>query len=404
MASVKVENVSVAKTEEMDTSSQKEFKPALFDKFHDFIKTEEGKDMFSFVHHNIDQKKVIICVNDKYFQSHRRAENVPEKAQNDMCRRIFKYYGANDEECDDLNEEALSAALKKMTKWSPYGVLLHFLNNPKVEISHDKGAFKASLMVDGNSKFSGMGSSIHSAKNNLALNVFNDEETSIRQQYVNWLRARKKKEASFTFNRKSVEKTEVFGESEKKLHGFFKKSGGSIWKKGFHNHDDGTVEASFVIRRRGADKDEAAERALNSIKNICQPRKPKASPQKSKEVTTVIKAGSTALQTLNQHGQIEGIKPDIICQPVNPENRHMGFCATINYGGKFNMSGIGQSIKDAKQNAATMLLSLIQQASGASTKPKKKNNKRKSGGKGRGGKKPKQTEQTDTAAAMEVEE
>jgi len=420
MTSAELENASVEKTEEMESSPQKTFKPSLFGKFYEFSKTEEGKAMFSFVRYNNDRKNVIICVNDRCFQyfhgkNFRGKGNYrspgrffSHKAKNSLCKRIFKTFGVTEDECNELNDEALSTALNKMTKWSPYGVLLHFLDNPNIEISHSKGVFTVSLMVEGSSKFSGTGSSIHLAKNDLAMNVLNDEETDIRRQYVNWLRSSKKSKSG------TFDETEEPGESEKKLHGFYQrhKSGknpktgkiqrGNIWKKGMHENDDGTFEASVVIRKRGEDKDEAAKWAINAIKNICQPRKPrtpKASPQKTMKVAAVVQpGGASALQQLNQHGQRDGITPGIVCQPINAENPKMGFCATINYGGKFNMSGVGPSIKDAKQNAAAMLLSVIQQTSGV-TSPKKKNNKRKSGGKPKGGKKPKQEETAEEAEA-----
>jgi len=427
MTSAELENASVEKTEEMETSPQKTFKPSLFGKFYDFSKTEEAKAMFSFVRKNEDRKNVIICVNDKCFQySHHSPPNRGKgnsrrpgrffagKVKNNLCRRIFKHFGVTDEQCNELNDEAISAALNRMTKWSPYGVLVNFLKDPKVEISHNNGVFTASLIVDGSSKFSGSGNSIHLAKNDLALNVLNDNETSIRRQYVNWLREGKGF-ATGTFD------TEEPSESEKKLHGFYQKhkplgkqkreglgkfqlqKRGTVWKTGIHELDDGTFEASVLIRKRGETKDAAAKTAIKAIKHICQkqsPRKPKQSAQKAIKYQIPIKSGESALQALNQHGQRHGITPGIVCQPINANNKDMGYCATINYGGMFNMSGVGPTVKDAKQNAAAMLLSVMPQTNGGALGPKKKNNKRKAGGKPKGGKKPKQKE---TAAALDAE-
>jgi len=287
MAEVKDEVVGEVKAEETPkTETKTEAKPekVLISKvLKDFLDEEEtAKRIYKNIVIDKSYGQMNFVLNDRIFSYKCDYGYNHNHASFQIAKMILKAYGATKEEIESRDVDAIKRVATKIKNWNAAGCLLHFLPDSaaiRVLDCNDEGEFTIALFNgDEQTEFTATHTSIPTARHLLAAKVMSDKDR-FHALFTKWLRSKKTLDIKFT-------KPEQFSKQQMKMINFYKThhtnqkgNRSSIWKNQLvelPNEDENVKEeskkymAAFYIRHIGTDKNDAAQKCLKSIKNICQ--------------------------------------------------------------------------------------------------------------------------------------
>lgn len=421
----KAESVDLNKEESQTT--ERERRPTLWNELMKFRHSDEGKthlltNIFKFEPRGHSRKRALVSVvwNEQSYHNiakpgETKAAGWPGKAYHRIAFKIFTAYGCTVDQLKEgnwkENEEALQAAFAKMCAWNAHNAMSHFLSNDITTniTSHENGSYTANLVQNEEIKCSATGPTIQQAKHALAIAFFAEGDRTKR--YSEWLR----KKRSF---KDDCQEDGEKSKAEMNMAGFFSKhhqfgkkklANGkvvqkhkNIWKQRVLENDDGTFEASFCLKTRGADIEEASRKLGGCWKGICRPkREAKGAPMNKMNAAGMIMGqiakGKSPVQLVNEYGQKEGVTPGYTVVPIDATNKSLGYSCMINYGNRLTVSGMGQDMNNAKKNAAMMLFPMLFNSKGGKQVVQQMLNRKRKGGKPRHNNKKKKTNDGETA-------
>jgi len=432
MAEVVANAESVDVKEETQTT-EKERRPTLWNELMKFRHSDEGKthlltNIFKFEPRGQSRKRALVSVvwNEQSYHNiakpgETKTGGWPGKAYHRIAFKIFTAYGCTPEQLKEgnwkENLDALQAAFQKMCAWNAHNTMSHFLSDDiTTQISsHNNGIYTANLVQNDEVKCSATGATIQQAKHALAIAFFSEGDRTKR--YSDWLRRKR------TF-KDDCQEDEEKSKAETNMVGFFNKhhqfgkrklpSGKvvakhkNIWKQRVFENDDGTFEASFYMKTRAMDIEQASKKMGGCWKGICRPKREDQAPQMRKAnaaaiIMTQIANGKNPVQLVNEYGQKENVTPGYTVVPIDATNKALGYSCMINYGNRLTVSGMGLDANMAKKNAAMMLFPMLFNSKGGKNVVQQMLNRKRKGGKPRNFGKKKKKANDDEAPSGEQE-